>query len=160
MFLRIHSYGGSVALTLYDDGDVALRDVHLLDAELLPDEEERFECTDQCVLGLDRYYGELNSALEFTCVRRLFLGDTTHVNLILRAPAARELFVVDVIEPDNYLVGGKDHFVAGLFTIRWTTKTFAAVALAPIYIAWKLVISIKALFAGPKHWQRAQREKK
>jgi len=48
-------------------------------------------------------------------------------------------------------------FIAGLFFIHWTRKTFTALLLAPFYILWKLFLALQALFRGPEEWHRADR---
>lgn len=49
-------------------------------------------------------------------------------------------------------------FAAGLTQIRWTAKTAAAVALAPVYVFWKLSLALKAAVIKPTRWRRAQRD--
>jgi hypothetical protein len=49
-------------------------------------------------------------------------------------------------------------FAVGLTLIRWTPKTVLAIALAPIYIFWKLVLSMHFMVFSPQKWKRAQRD--
>ena len=49
-------------------------------------------------------------------------------------------------------------FAVGLTLVCWTWKTFGALLLSPIYIVWKLSLSLAALVRRPTAWRRAARQ--
>lgn len=49
-------------------------------------------------------------------------------------------------------------FAAGLCLMRWTPRLALAVALAPVYIVWKMALAAKAALVRPRRWQRASRD--
>ncbi len=48
-------------------------------------------------------------------------------------------------------------FGVGLAQLRWTPRLAKAVALAPFYIVWKMILAARGAWRAPGEWRRAER---